>query len=92
MVEVSALPRARQELLALWHLKRGTRILPARQDVAFEELGPWLGQLHLIEVLDDDFLVKVFAGRSASRMGIELTGKRLSQVEHLFVGMDCDFA
>jgi hypothetical protein len=79
MLELSALPLPLRDFHALWDRKRGGRAFPARLDFSFEELGPWLGRLHLIEVLPDDFRFKVFAGKSAIRMGQEATGQLLSE-------------
>ncbi len=79
MLELSSLPARLRDFHALWERKRGSRAFPARQDFPFEELVPWLGELHLIEVLPDDFRFKVFAGKSTARLGQEATGRLLSE-------------
>jgi hypothetical protein len=73
------LPNELRSLVELWHMKRGGRPLPARRDFLIEELRPWLGRLHVIEVLPDDFRFAVFATTSAQRVGVELTGKLISE-------------
>jgi hypothetical protein len=88
MLELSSLPSRLRDFHALWDGKRAGRAFPARQDFAFEELGPWLGELHLIEVLPDDFRFKVFAGKSAARLGREATGRLLSEFEPRWMAED----
>ena len=79
MVDPSTLPRPLREFYELWLRKRGGRRFPARSDYLFEDLQPWLEELHLVEVLPNDFRYKVFATKSARRLGRELTGKLLSE-------------
>ena len=67
--------------LDLWDQKRGDRAVPARYDFTFEELRPWLGELHLLEVLPDDFRFKVFATGTAERVKREYTGRLISEAE-----------
>lgn len=88
MVEPASLPPRLRDFHALWDRKRGSRALPARPDFAFEELGPWLGQLHVVEVLSGDFRFKVFAGNSAARMRQELTGKLISEITPVWMAED----
>jgi hypothetical protein len=88
MLELSSLPPRLREFHALWDRKRGSRALPARPDFAFEELRPWLGQLHVVEVLPTDFRFKVFAGKSAARMRQELTGKLISEITPAWMAED----
>jgi hypothetical protein len=88
MLELSSLPPPLRAFHTLWDGKRGGRVVPARQDFAFEELAPWLGQLHLIEVLADDFRFKVFAGKSAVRLQQEVTGRLLSEFEPRWMAED----
>ncbi len=72
----------------LWLHKRGARALPTRSDFPFDELAPWVGRLHLVEVLPDDFRFKVFAGRSTMRLGDEWTGRLLSEVTPRWMAED----
>ena len=70
------------ELLDFWNRKRGGRRLPARRDFDIFELRPWLGHLHLVEVVEGgrDFVFVVFGSELAVGYGIELTGKTLAAV------------
>jgi len=88
MVDPAALKPNLASFYALWTLKRGTRDLPSRREFPFEELGPWVGRLHLIEVLPGDFRFKVFAGRSSLRLGDEWTGRLLSEVTPRWMAED----
>lgn len=76
------LPTELRGLVDLWRTKRGSRPIPARRDFKIEELKPWLGRMHVVEVLPDDFRYLVFATTSAQRMGVELTGKCVSDGPH----------
>ena len=40
-------------LQALWETKRGSREFPSRQDFDVFELGPWMGNLTVLEVIDN---------------------------------------
>jgi hypothetical protein len=73
------LPVELRSLVDLWRTKRGSRSLPARRDFPIEDLKPWLGRMHVVEVLPGDFRFAIFATTSAQRMGFELTGKLLSE-------------
>ena len=80
MIDPDALPPRLRQFYELWERKRGTSVIPARSDFAFEELRPWLGELHLLEVLPDDFRFKVYATGTAERVKREFTGFLMSQV------------
>jgi hypothetical protein len=81
MLDRSKLSLRMERFLALWEEKRAGRMVPARYDFAFEELRPWLGELHLIEVLPADFRFKVFATGTAERVKREYTGRLLSEAQ-----------
>ncbi len=81
MFDPLPLPPRLRDFYDLWDRKRGTRKFPARADYRFEELRPWLEELHLVEVLPGDFRFKVFATKSAKRIGREYTGMLLSECE-----------
>lgn len=81
MIDRSTLSPRMGRFLDLWEQKRGDRNVPARYDFAFEELRPWLGELHLLEVLPDDFRFKVFATGTAERVKREYTGRLISEAE-----------
>ncbi len=70
------------ELLDFWHRKRAGRRMPARNDFDVFELRPWLGYLHLVEVVEGgrDFLHMIYGTELAVIFGIDLTGKRLGAI------------
>ena len=69
-------------LVQLWDVRRGSRAMPARRDFPVEDLRPWLGRLALIDVVDDgtDFFYRLYGSGLAERYGMDLTGKRLSEI------------
>src|SRR5262249_30053820 len=88
MLDPNVLPRPLRDFYELWTRKRGDRRFPARSDYSFEDLQPWLEELHLVEVLPSDFRYKVFATKSARRLGRELTGKLLSECGMTWIADD----
>ena len=75
------LPGWLRDMHALWDAKRGARLYPARPDFVFEEFMPWLGRLHLVEVLDGDFRFAVFGSWTAELIKREYTGLKLSEIQ-----------
>lgn len=71
-----------RELLALWRAKRGARATPTRADINTIELRPWLGNLMLLEVIDNgaDMLYRVYGSALADYFGRDLTGRKLSSL------------
>lgn len=69
-------------LLEFWDGKRRGRKVPARKDFDVFELRPWLGYLHLVEVLEGgrDFRYAIYGTDLAMAFGIDLTGKTLAAV------------
>lgn len=69
-------------LAAYWERKRGTRPMPDRQDIAPAEIVRLLPYLHISEVLDEgsDFRFRIFGTALVNLLGVELTGKRLSEL------------
>lgn len=88
MIDPALLAQPLVAFYTLWQHKRGTRVMPSRSDFPFDEIAPWVGRLHLIEVLADDFRFKVFAGRSSTRLGEEWTGRLLSDVTPRWMAED----
>jgi hypothetical protein len=80
MIDPALMAQTLVAFYTLWQHKRGTRVMPSRGDFPFNEITPWVGRLHLVEVLPEDFRFKVFAGRSSTRLGDEWTGRLLSEV------------
>lgn len=71
-------------VLQLWLKKRGDRIAPARGDFDPAELKPVLPRLLLIEVVPGepvDFRYRLAGTQSYDIHGIELTGRRISELE-----------
>jgi hypothetical protein len=79
-------PEARHPLLRslrdLWETKRGARPMPARADFDVLELKDWLGNLMLIEVLEEGrgFRYRLYGSTLASYYGYDLTGKTTDAV------------
>jgi hypothetical protein len=74
-----SLPDDLKTLLALWRMQAGTRRFPSRESFDGRTLMPWAGRLHLIEMLEDgDFYFHRFSPISAARLGLDMTGQRLS--------------
>jgi len=72
-----------EPLAALWQSRRGGRTMPARRDFDTVELRPWIGGLHLVEVLPGgDYRWRVYAGKVGEVYGREWTGKKFSEVPH----------
>lgn len=73
-----------EALHALWEAKRRGGNLPARADFDVLELAPWMGNLNLVEVIDGgrDFRYRLHGTRLVELLGMELTGRRLSELPH----------
>jgi hypothetical protein len=74
-VDPDILPPDLARFLALWEQKRGSRRFPRRQDFSFEDLGPWMGRINVMQVEGSTARFLVFSGESARRYGGEMTGK-----------------
>jgi hypothetical protein len=74
-------PRLRG-LFEYWESRRGGRDMPLRRDVDVLDLGPWLGNLMLIDVEDDgcEFRYRVYGSILARYYGRDLTGKTTEEV------------
>lgn len=57
--------------------------MPARRDFSLEDLWPWMGYLHLVELENGgaDGRYRVFATGSTERFRQEMTGHLISQYE-----------
>jgi hypothetical protein len=75
------LPAHMRPLVQLWRERAGTRAWPDRREILFEELVPWLGRLHLVDVLDGDFRFAVYGTATVGVNRREYTGMRLSQID-----------
>jgi hypothetical protein len=68
------------ELYELWNRKRGPRRMPARGDFSTDDLRPWLGQMHLLEVIDQgrDFRYAIYGTEIGRHHGFEMNRKLVS--------------
>ncbi len=66
-----------------YEARRGTRAIPSWRDFDVVDLAPWLGNLSLIEVVDDgvEFQYRVMGTNIVNEIGFDMTGKRLSAIE-----------
>jgi hypothetical protein len=68
-------------LLAYWTSKRKGTTLPSRGDIDPLEMGEWLGDLVLIDVLPDgDFRYRLYGSNFVVKFGKEMTGHSISEL------------
>jgi hypothetical protein len=69
------------ELFQLWLRKRGTRPMPDKSELTAPELRPWLGAIHLIEVIERgrDFRYLIFGTDIARMYDVEMTRRLVSE-------------
>jgi hypothetical protein len=65
------------DLFKLWSSKRGARAMPDRAALTTAELRPWLGSIHLLEVIERgrDFRYLVYGTDIARHYDVEMTRK-----------------
>lgn len=82
-VDPAALPPNLARFLALWDNRRAGRAMPARRDFTLDDLWPWMGYLHLVELEAGgaDGRYRVFATASTERFRQEMTGRLISQYQ-----------
>ena len=73
-------PPSLLRLAEIWNEKRGVEPLPPRASFSFDDIVPWLGYLHLLELVDDDFQFRIFGSAVAAWLGHDYTGRRLSDL------------
>lgn len=68
------------DLFKLWSSKRGARAMPDRAALTTAELRPWLGSIHLLEVIERgrDFRYLVYGTDIARHYDVEMTRKLVS--------------
>ena len=68
--------------LDYWNAKRGARPMPSRRDLDPIEMKPFLPQVMLLEVIEggQDFHCRVIGSDIRERIGFEMTGRRLSEL------------
>jgi hypothetical protein len=91
---MASLKADQRALLDLRRARRNLRRMPARRDFDVLELRPWLGDLHMFEVVDGgkDFRYRIYATNIAIDAGREMTGKLMSETPepHLrAIGLAC---
>ncbi len=81
--DLKDLPPDLAHFRALWDSRRAGRLMPARRDFSLEDLWPWMGYLHLVELEQDgaDGRYRVFATASTERFRQEMTGSLISQYQ-----------
>lgn len=70
-----------EDLLALWHQKRRSRAMPARDDLPVSVLRPWLGNLALIDVSGSSPYFRLCGNSLYTRFGGEMTRRKLDAIE-----------
>ncbi|MCR9176768.1 MAG: PAS domain-containing protein [Alphaproteobacteria bacterium] len=75
-----------RNFLAYWDSLRAGNDVPERSRILPENLGPWLGWLHLLEVLDDggDFLYRVHGTEASALTSTRYHLKRVSEAREPF--------
>lgn len=70
-------------LAQLWSRKASGKRLPAREDFDATELRPWLGQLMLLDVVDDgrDFRYRLHGTNLVELFGGDLTGRSVGEFD-----------
>jgi len=73
-------PRLRS-LFEYWDRKRGSRPMPSRADLDPLEMGPWLGNLLMIDVGEDgSFVYRLYGTKFVESFGVEMTGRPLDEL------------
>ncbi len=85
-------PRLRS-LYRLWDGRRNGAAMPSWDNFDILEMGAWIGNLSLLDVIAEppDMIYRVFSTRVSENLRRDLTGRRLSESEHLVpkVVRDC---
>ncbi len=74
------IPEHHQKLLEFWEVLKPRDGLPKRRDFDVPDLLPWLGNLHLVEIYDDDARYLVYGSNIARIHRREWTGKKFSEL------------
>jgi hypothetical protein len=71
------------ELLRFWEARRGVRVMPARSEISVVELGPWLGNLILLEPAanGEDFIYRVYGTNLATLIRHDMTKKSTADLK-----------
>lgn len=66
-----------EALLALWHVKRGIRAIPSRDDFSVSALRPWLGNLALVDLRGETPHFRLCGTSLHIRFGGEMTKREV---------------
>lgn len=68
----------------LWQSKHRDGRIPARADFSVDELGPWMGNIMIVDVLDGgaDFHHRLIGTNIVEAVGRDLTGRRVSRCDY----------
>ncbi|MBT3557128.1 MAG: hypothetical protein HOC63_14065 [Rhodospirillales bacterium] len=76
-----------EPLVELWQSKFQDLLLPAWKDFSFEDFDGWYGRLRVGDFMPgrtDDFVYRLWGGKSVDLYGVDLTGKRMSELDFGF--------
>ncbi len=63
-----------------WNAKRGARRMPTRADIDPLEMRSWLGNLLLIEVVDNRFTYRLYGTKFVDSFGVDMTGRSVDDL------------
>ena len=71
-----------EDILTLWHKKRGTRRFPAWADFDFYDFKGWHGKINMATIQYDPFsyVYQLFGTESTEKLGGEWTGKSSDEI------------
>jgi len=80
-VSLNELPQWLRDLHALWVAKKGAAEFPPRAAFVIEDFMPWIGRLHLVEVLPDgDFCFTIYGASTDVSRRRDYSGVKLSEI------------
>jgi hypothetical protein len=70
-----------RSLYEYWERKRGSRPMPSRADLDPLEMGPWLGNLLMIDVGEDgSYVYRLYGTKFVESFGVDMTGRPLDEL------------
>ncbi|MCA0449122.1 MAG: hypothetical protein LCH62_05055 [Proteobacteria bacterium] len=80
-VTLDELPQWLRDLHAMWAAKKDALVFPPRASFVVEDFMPWIGRLHLVEVLpDDDFRFVIYGASTNVSRRRDYSGLKLSEI------------
>lgn len=80
-VQLDEMPLWLRDLHAMWVAKKGAAAFPPRAAFVVEDFMPWIGRLHLVEVLPDgDFRFAIYGASTNVPLRREYSGLKLSEI------------